>query len=134
MVRRLGLALALALGACGPIGYVRDVRRASREVDDARDAGAATRSPYWYTLAVEYLRKAREEAGHADFGAAIRLGGQASRAAERALDESNAAIRQAAGEAPPTPAPPAPAPVPAPAPAADASGEAENPLPAKGTP
>lgn len=95
MARPLGAtALCLALAAvigCGPIRYTsRVTRTASREVDAAREAGAATLAPYWYTLAVEYLAKAREEAGEGDFEAATRLGDRAAAAARRASAQSRA--------------------------------------------
>jgi lipopolysaccharide biosynthesis regulator YciM len=79
----LGLMLATA---CGPITYVNQVtRKASREVDAARSAQADTLAPYHFTLAVEYLEKAREEAAHADFAAANRLGKKAAEAARQAI-------------------------------------------------
>lgn len=83
----LAIAVLLAAGAgCGSVSYIRQVtRRASADVDAARAAHAQTLAPYWYTLAVEYLHKAREEAGHADFQAANRLGRKASAAARKAI-------------------------------------------------
>ncbi len=51
-------------------------RTASDDVEAARAAQADIHAPYWFTLAVEYLRKAREEAAEADFQAANRLGRQ----------------------------------------------------------
>ena len=80
---RLGLpscgllaALAVALGVgCGPVEYMNQVTlRASSEVAAARAAGADKHAIYEFTMAVEYLHKAREEAGYADYQAAIRLG------------------------------------------------------------
>lgn len=88
-VRRgaLGLLLAAALGACGPVTYINEVtRRASGDVEAARAAQADQYAPYWYTLAVEYLRKAREEAAHADYQTANRFGRKASVAARRAIE------------------------------------------------
>jgi hypothetical protein len=88
------IALCLALAAetgCGPIRYTgRVTRTASREVEAARAAGAASLAPYWFTLAVEYLAKAREEAGEGDFQAATRLGDRAAAAARRAAAQSRA--------------------------------------------
>ena len=93
----LSLAVALAAGACGPINYVNEVtRKASTEVDAARSAQADELSPYWFTLAVEYLHKAREEAAQADFQAANRFGRRASDAARRATAESLAKSRAGA--------------------------------------
>ena len=88
-LRRVVLAGALAavLGACGPVTYINEVtRRASGDVEAARAAQADQYAPYWYTLAVEYLRKAREEAAHADYETANRLGKKASLAARQALE------------------------------------------------
>lgn len=93
-MRRAAIALCLALAAasgCGPIRYTgRVTRTASREVEAARLAGAEKLAPYWYTLAVEYLAKAREEAGEADFQAAIELGDRAAVAARRAAAQARA--------------------------------------------
>ncbi len=91
-LRRSGLLIvcagvfALTLSfACGPIEYVNQVtRRASSEVDAAKAVKADKHAPYWYTLAVEYLHKAREEAATADFQAANRFGRRSSEAARKA--------------------------------------------------
>ena len=69
--------LLLGLGACGPAEYINQVtRRASAALAAARESGAEKYAPYEWTSAVEYLHKAREEAGYADFQAAIRFGKQ----------------------------------------------------------
>ena len=71
--------------ACGPIEYVNQVtRRASSELDAAKAVEADKHAPYWYTLAVEFLHKAREEAASADFQAANRYGRKSSEASRRA--------------------------------------------------
>jgi hypothetical protein len=95
--RRLALAALLAAAAgCGPYHYVNDVTRtASADVAAAREAQADQYAPYWFTLAVEYLSKAREEAAQADFQTANRLGRKASEAARKALDLSVAEVRRA---------------------------------------
>lgn len=96
-MKRAVLALCLALG-CGPVTYINEVtRRAASDVEAARSAQADQYAPYYYTLAVEYLRKAREEAAHADFQAANRLGRQASRAARRAVELSIIEVRNRGG-------------------------------------
>jgi Domain of unknown function (DUF4398) len=99
----LALALLVAVPACGSINYINQVtRKASADVEAARAAHARTLAPYWYTLAVEYLNKAREEAAEADFQAANLLGQKASQAARKAVevalsnDERSARPRQRA--------------------------------------
>lgn len=89
----LCVAFALGLG-CGPVSYINDVtRKAATDVEAARAAQADQYAPYYYTLAVEYLRKAREEAAHADYETASRLGRHASRAARRAVELSIIEVR-----------------------------------------
>jgi hypothetical protein len=90
-MRLLGVVgLIAVLGAgCGPIEYVNQVtRKASSAVEAAKTAEADKLSPYHYTLAVEYLHKARVEAAAADFQAANRFGRRAQLAAETAKQEA----------------------------------------------
>jgi len=83
--------MVLGLVACGPIEYVNQVtRRASTEVDAARSARADQLAPYEYTLAVEYLHKAREEAAAADYQAANRFGRKSAAAAAHARELAKA--------------------------------------------
>jgi hypothetical protein len=93
----LGWAIAIVLAltaACGPIEYVNQVtRKAATAVESAEAAQADKYSPYWYTLAVEYLHKSREEAAGSDFQAANRFGRKAEEAAIKAREE---ALRRAA--------------------------------------
>jgi hypothetical protein len=91
-VRFLGLVFA-TLAACGPIGYVSNVRSASTAVEEARAVNAAKYAPYEWTRAVEYLHAARAEAAMADFEAANRFGRLATEAATKAKTD---AIRRAA--------------------------------------
>lgn len=96
---------AVALAGCGPIVYVNEVSRgASSAVDDARSVEAEKYAPYWWTRAVEYLHKARELAGHADFQGANRFGRLAREAADKATAEAQVAARDAS-KRPPTLAP-----------------------------
>ncbi|MCP4445908.1 MAG: hypothetical protein GY811_11270 [Myxococcales bacterium] len=75
----------LMVAACGPIEYVNQVtRKASSQVAAAKAVKADKHAPYWYTLAVEYLHKAREEAAAADFQAANRFGKRSEKAARKA--------------------------------------------------
>jgi hypothetical protein len=84
--------MCLSFGACGPIGYVSNVRSASTAVDEARAVNAAKYAPYEWTRAVEYLHAARAEAAMADFEAANRFGRLATEAATKAKAD---AIRRA---------------------------------------
>jgi hypothetical protein len=87
---RSGVLLSVAVGlsvACGPIEYVNQVtRKANAEVAAARSVNAAEWAPYYFTLAVEYLEKAREEASRADYQAANRFGRKSHRAALKARE------------------------------------------------
>ncbi|WP_152629736.1 DUF4398 domain-containing protein [Haliangium ochraceum] len=80
------LCCGLAVSAgCGSALYLNQVtRKASTAVAAAESADAETFAPYHYTLAVHYLRKAKEEAAAADFQAANRFGLLSQEAAETA--------------------------------------------------
>ena len=88
----------LALGAgCGPIVYINRVTmNAASAVEQAKTAGAEQASPYWYTRATLFLRRARIEAADADFEAANRFGRIAADAARTAYEETSAAKSPAA--------------------------------------
>jgi hypothetical protein len=82
----LVLLVYAAMGTgCGPVQYVSQVtQRAATEVAAARSAGADKLAPYEFTTAQLYLHKAREEAGYADYQAAIRFGKRAEIMARKA--------------------------------------------------
>ncbi|HTJ46869.1 MAG TPA: hypothetical protein VL463_32420 [Kofleriaceae bacterium] len=93
----LAALLFCAASACGPIEYVSHVTMgASDKVEAARAADAAKWSPYWWTRAVEYQHKAKEEAAHANFEAANHFGRLSEEAATKAREE---ALRRAADPA-----------------------------------
>jgi hypothetical protein len=76
----------LAAG-CGPVGYIHQVTiKADSSVAAARVVGAERYAPYWYTLAVLYLHRARQEAAMADYQAANRFGKKAHAAAVKARE------------------------------------------------
>jgi hypothetical protein len=84
----------LALAACGPVAYVGQVTfKADGAVDEARRAHAEQFSPYWWTRANQYLRMAREVAGHADYQGANKFGRLAAEAAEKAKEEAEIGAR-----------------------------------------
>jgi len=106
MLRGACFVALAALAACGPISYASEVRRASDAVEAARAIHADELSPYWWTRATEYLREARELAGHSDFSAANRYGKLAAEAAGHAEQDARfAAKRPSRSGAPAAPAP-----------------------------
>jgi hypothetical protein len=81
------LALA-ALAGCGPIQSTASLIGADVEIEAARAAGAASSAPYEFTAAEAYLHKAREVAGHAQYGASATF-------AEKARDLAREARKNA---------------------------------------
>ena len=95
-MRALLLGLALLAPGCGPIEYLNQItRKASQAVAEAKKADAERWAPYEYWGALEYLHKAREEGGYADFQAAIKLG---KKAEDLAREARTLAIERAAAE------------------------------------
>ena len=87
LVASAALGIVVSAVGCGPIEYVNQVtRKASSEVEAAKSVKADKYSPYFYTLAVEYLHKAREEAAHADYQSANRFGRRSEEAAIKARE------------------------------------------------
>jgi len=93
------LVVTMAAG-CGPITYLGEIRRASDAVEAARAVHADHYAPYWWTRATQYLHKAREVAGHADFQAANRFGKLAADAANVAEQAATTAAKAAPPVAP----------------------------------
>src|SRR6478736_4461718 len=88
------LAVAPLLG-CGPVEYISQVgNRAASAVSSAKLAQADRYAPYEYTAAEEYLHKAREEAGHAEYQDAIEYGRRSEDLANRARAISVARLAQ----------------------------------------
>lgn len=82
-----------AVAGCGPIQSTPALIEADIEVEAARSAGATTAAPYEFTSAEAYLRKAREEAGYAQYQAAtdfaLKARDLAKEAREKAANASN---------------------------------------------
>src|SRR3954470_14480770 len=96
------LAVAPLLG-CGPVEYISQVgNKAASAVSSAKLAQADRYAPYEYTAAEEYLHKAREEAGYAEYQDAIEFGRKAEELANRARAIAVAKLSQS-GAAPPAP-------------------------------
>jgi hypothetical protein len=80
----LALGVVLLLG-CGPVEYLSQVSsRAAKALAQAERAEADRLAPYEYTKAVEYYRKAREEAGEGSFQVAIEYGRRSEELANQA--------------------------------------------------
>jgi hypothetical protein len=78
------LAVAPLLG-CGPVEYISQVgNKAASAVSAAKLAQGDRYAPYEYTAAEEYLHKAREEAGYAEYQDAIEYGKKSEDLANRA--------------------------------------------------
>ncbi|MBI1944790.1 MAG: DUF4398 domain-containing protein [Deltaproteobacteria bacterium] len=110
-MRRLAkvtVVAAFLLGAtgCGPVISTYLIVAAQADLDGARAAESEKYAVYETTSAVEYLHKAKEEQGYADFGPAIdyayRAQDMALKARARAEDEKKRQLEQpgAAWEAP----------------------------------
>jgi hypothetical protein len=81
----LGFLLLAPLSGCGPIEYINQVgNKAASAVSAAKLAQAERYAPYEFTGAEEYLHKAREEAGYAQYQDAIEYGRRAEELANRA--------------------------------------------------
>ena len=79
------MALLASVSGCGPVEYISQVgNKAASAVSAAKLAQADRYAPYEYTAAEEYLHKAREEAGHAEYQDAIEFGRKAEEYANRA--------------------------------------------------
>src|SRR5687767_1455074 len=68
----LGVA-TMALGGCTAVRASYYLLDAQRKFDAAVAEGAEQKAPYEYTLAREFLQKAKEEDGYSDFGASEML-------------------------------------------------------------
>ncbi|OGQ26206.1 MAG: hypothetical protein A2138_17935 [Deltaproteobacteria bacterium RBG_16_71_12] len=110
-MQRLALAAvvgAFLLGAagCGPVISTYLIVAAQADLDGARAAESEKYAVYETTAASEYLHKAKEELGYADFGPAVdyayRAQDMAQKARAKAEDEKKRQLEQpgAAWEAP----------------------------------
>jgi hypothetical protein len=112
----LGASLAVIVSGCGPIEYINQVGvKAAGAVSAAKLAQADRYAPYEYTAAEEYLHKAREEAGYAEYEQAIEFGRKAEDLADKGRAIAVAKLSQSAGaSSAATPASETRAPVPRP--------------------
>src|SRR3954469_13165069 len=91
------LAVVPLLG-CGPVEYISQVgNKAASAVSSAKLAQADRYAPYEYTAAEEYLHKAREEAGYAEYEDAIEFGRRAEELANKGRAIAVARLSQSGG-------------------------------------
>jgi hypothetical protein len=92
------LALAVSICGCGPIEYINQVGiKAAAAVSAAKLAQADRYAPYEFTAAEEYLHKAREEAGYAEYEDAIEFGRRAEELADKGRAIAVARLSQSGG-------------------------------------
>lgn len=80
----IGLGLSSLAVGCGPVSSTARILAAEVEVDAAAGASADSSAIYEMTKAREYLHKAREEQGYADYEVAVALAEQATSYGEQA--------------------------------------------------
>lgn len=80
------LVALLTSGCAARAGFV--LLDAERSYRDAVDAEAEERAPYEFTLAHEYLQKAKEEDGYSDYSAVEQLCRASKQASIKAVKES----------------------------------------------
>jgi uncharacterized protein YceK len=78
------IPVALALSGCGPVISTYLIVSAQADLDGAKAAEAEKYAVYEYTASEQYLHKAREEQGYADFGPAIDFAFKAQDLAQKA--------------------------------------------------
>jgi hypothetical protein len=83
------LGVVSGLCGCGPIISSYLIISAQADLDGAKAAEAEKYAVYEYTAASEYLHKAREEQGYADFGPAIDYAGKAHELAQKATTRAS---------------------------------------------
>lgn len=92
MHRTLLILLALSaplLGGCAAGRASYFLLDAQRKLDAAAAEGAEKRAAYEYTMAREFLRKAKEENGYSDFGATESLSRRSIEYAAAAYERSS---------------------------------------------
>ncbi len=90
----LALVVLAAVAGCGPIQSTAALIDADVEVEAARAAGAPQSSPYEFTGAEAYLRKAREVSGRAQYEASAKFAEKARDLAREARKNAIAATNK----------------------------------------
>jgi glucan phosphoethanolaminetransferase (alkaline phosphatase superfamily) len=86
---------ALTLNGCGSAVYAVQSTSATSKLEEAKELGAEEFAPYEYYMAVEQLKKAREEAANADYSDAINYAELSEEHSEKAIRLSRDAHRGA---------------------------------------
>jgi hypothetical protein len=81
----LTLFFALFICACGPVQSTQQIGEAEDLVQQARKADAATKAPYQYYRAKQFLYKAKEAWSYSNYEISIEYATSAARDAEEAL-------------------------------------------------
>jgi hypothetical protein len=82
------LAALLGTSGCGPVMSTYLILSAQAELDGAKTAEAEKYAVYEYVSAEQYLAKAREEQGYADFGPSIDYAYKAQALAKKARERA----------------------------------------------
>lgn len=94
----MGFTALASLGStgCGGVWYTARINSVESKVEEAKEVGAETASPYEYYSARERVEKAKEEASKASYSDAINLLDEAEEYADKAIQQA-AAVRKGAG-------------------------------------
>jgi hypothetical protein len=90
----LGLLGIAGTSGCGGVYYTVSVNAAQAKLEQARQMGAETQSPYEYTFAREHLRQAQVEASEASYSDAAGYAETAELYAQKAIDFIQAGSRE----------------------------------------
>ena len=85
------LAASLGCSGCGGVWYSVEVNSATTRLEQARQMGAESKSPYEYYFAKEHLRQAQVEAAEASYSDAATYAEVAELYAQKAIDHIQAA-------------------------------------------
>ena len=79
------VAITFVASGCAATHSAVQIGKANKVVQRAKDRGAEDHAVYEFTMAQNYLRKAREEANHSDFKDSIALSRGAAEWADKAI-------------------------------------------------
>ncbi len=79
------VSAVLVFGGCAATQAALQISKANKAVDRAKAKGAPDYAVYEYTMAENYLEKAREEAGYSDFKDSVTLAQGAAEWADKAI-------------------------------------------------